>query len=430
MPESQIIGYSNLAPGGGINNGVVRAVVPLNTLNVDGLASEEFPELPVREAGVFDRGYVRVESNTLDEFTTMSVRRSRSDPSPTISVTIGAAQTGAFEDMSNSVTFAASDELTWKVDTSPSTTGMFNAKSVSLRFTPTDTSVTTSWGYAGGSGGGLTANNVTRFMPISGTVDVQATESFAQGKIHGAFTSRNLVFQVASNARTTNTVVGTRINGANGNQSVTVGSTQTGVFEDTTNSDAISAADTYNYRITTLGGGGLINTRRVSTTLVSSARQWVYSAANINAALVLAVSGGVSAYVPFAGNLAQHTATEADAQVKAFAQTVSKLSVNVSANNASGAGAVATTTVRTRVAGSNGSVSVTINTSQTGVFEDLSNADSITADQLVNLQIHIATTGVTTGGVTFRGITLRGETAAPAAGGFRSRIAGGFVVAA
>jgi len=410
MPASQIISNGNFSLSGGQNQGTTRAVTALNTLNTDTIANEEFTELPVREAGVFDRAWVYIDINTLNAFAVLTFRVSRTDPAGpnVVSITVGAGQTGTFEDMTGFQAVAASDEFNWKSDTTAASSGNYNAQILSLRFTPTDATKTISWAWAGGSGGGLSTNNATRFWPISGTISVDATENNAKGRIKASFTSRDLTFHVASNARSTNCTVRTRINAGFGNQTVTIGAGQTGVFEDTTNTDTLVSGDDYCYSITTLGGGGLINSRRISTTLVSTNRQWLYSPANVNAATFLPIQGGNSYYHPFAGNLAQAVTTEAVAQVKSFAHSVSKMTVFISANNFSATYSVA---LRTRINGANGTLSIAIASGVTGLLEDTTHSDSITLDQLTNIQIQFTGVTIPTGQLVLRSITMIGETA-------------------
>lgn len=396
MPASQIIGFSNLNPSG-IHSGVTRAVVLANTLNTDNLANEEYPELPVREAGVLDQLYTYVDLNSLNGSTVFSIRKNRAD-TLNISITIGAGQTGAFSDTTNSESLAASDEVTGKVVTG-GTSGAFNARMLAWRFVPTDSTKTIAWDYSGGSGGGINVDNVTRYWPITGTISVDANETFAQGYKRSNFTARNLVFQVASNARTTSCTVRTRKNLAFGNQTVTVGAGQMGVFEDLTNTDALVAGDEYNYSITTLSGGGLINSRRISTTLVSTANQWTYGCGNINSAALVAPT---DLFAPFAGNLAQASSTEAIGRNPTFAQTVRNLAVRISSNNAS-----ASLSVRTRWDGSNGTCLIGVSAGQSGLFEDPVNSDSIPDGALAGF---ILDSAGGSGKVVFRMISLQAET--------------------
>lgn len=397
MPPSQIIAFSPMSMSGGQAAGKTRAVVPLNTLNIDSLENEEYTELPVREAGVFDRGFAQIDANTVNGVSFLNVRKSRADTA--IAMAVAAGLVGPFTDLGNAVLFAASDEMNWKC-VSGGTSGAINAIALGLRFVPTDPDVTMSWAWAGGSGGGMNTDNATRYLPISGTISVDANPAFAVGRINGHFTARNLAIVTASNPRTTSVTVRSWINGAFGQQVVTIPAGFIGVVEDTQHSDVLAPGDDYGYAVTTLGGGGLINWRRVSSSLVSTNRQWLYSAANINGATF---SAGIPRYVPFAGNLANAVTTESVAQIPLFAQLVSNLSVFVSRNTLAGP-----VGVRVRVDGGDGSVAITIPAGQVGLFQNLGEVDSIGEDQRCNLMIDMPNG---TGAITLRSITLLAETA-------------------
>lgn len=410
MATAQIIGFSQMDPSGFSFN-IQRSICPANTLNGNTLANAEFSEMGLREAGAFHHGYGRVTSNTLDGATIFNLRLSRIDRS--ILLTVGASQTGSFEDVTNSVGALADDELDWRVDTRASTSGLLNGTILAVRFLSADTTATVAWAYCGGSGGGTSTASTTKYGPITSTMGVSTTESDAAARIHGAFTSKNLYFEVASNPRTTDTIIRTRINSADGNQTVTVGATQTGVFEDTTHTDSLADGNDYNYSWTTGTGTGTINSRACSTNLVSTARQWVYAGGNVGGAVFSAV-GGPTSYASFAGNFAQAQATEADAQVKTFAQTVSKLAVSVSSNNVVPTTGTLVLTVGTRINGANGATNIQVFQTQSGLFEDTTHSDTISDSDLVNLQMK---SEAGTGSATVRMVTLLAQAAADAAGG-------------
>jgi hypothetical protein len=90
-----------------------------------------------------------------------------------------------------------------------------------------------------------------------GVDDVSTTnEARFQLKLPNAGFIRNLRVYVASNARTTNTTVKTRINAGTGGQTVTFGSTGVGWQQDSVNSDTINAGDLVNLIVTTGSGSG------------------------------------------------------------------------------------------------------------------------------------------------------------------------------
>src|SRR3990167_11137323 len=79
------------------------------------------------------------------------------------------------------------------------------------------------------------------------------TEANRQITYRSAGTLSNLWVNVDSNTLDGTTTIRTRINGANGAQSVSFASSTTGIAEDTTNSDTIVAGDEVNYSLVTAG---------------------------------------------------------------------------------------------------------------------------------------------------------------------------------
>jgi hypothetical protein len=395
MPPSQIIGFSPVTLGSGIPAGVQRALVPLNTLNAVGLSLEAYSQLPVMVAGFFDRGFTQIADNTLDAASSLAVRRSMANMG--IEIQVNAGQTGAASDGASSVSFAANDSLAWGLDTRGASAGLINPMAVALRFLPDDPSQTVSWAWTGGSGGGFSADNTTRYASISGTVGFQTNEAFAKARIHGHFIVGQQGVEVATNKRITPIVYRSRINGINGNHIITVPPGYQGrLFSDPSAADVLQPGDTFNYSATTGGGGGAFNVRWISAPFISAARQWIYAATNVNAANILAAGG--PRYVPFAGNLANAHPSEALAQVPTFAQRVSKLSMFVSANNAT-----TPTIVRTGLTG----ITAVIAPGQTEWIEKLIDVHDIPEGGFATYQI---IPGGGSGQVVFRTMTLIGET--------------------
>lgn len=396
MPPSQIIAFSPATLGSGIQAGVRRALCPANTINAVGFSLEHYSQLPVLIPGRFDRGFTQIADNTLNGPSTLTVRQSRADTPLVVSVASG--QIGGLPDAGVAVVFGESDSLSWGLDVRAASAGLINPMAVALRFLPNDPNLTVAWAYTGGSGGGFSTDNTTRYASISGTVGFQSTEAFAKARIHGHFTVGRQGVEVATNNRVTPLVFRTRINGVDG-QSIAVPPGAEGRFFSAGSSDVLAPGDTLNYSATTGSGGGSFNVRWICAPLISTARQWVYACTNVNAANILAAGG--PRYVPFAGNLANAHPTEALAQIPMFAQRVSKLSAYVSANSAT-----TPTIVRTGPTG----VSVTIAPGQTEWIENLESVHDIAEGALANYQI---IPGGGSGQIVFRALTLIGETAVP-----------------
>lgn len=95
-----------------------------------------------------------------------------------------------------------------------------------------------------------------RYVAPSTTNTQQATESSAQEMALVAYTWNRLQANVITGPTGGATLtITSRINGANGTQSVTLASGQSGIFTDTSHSDAVAATDMIDWAITSPGAG-------------------------------------------------------------------------------------------------------------------------------------------------------------------------------
>ena len=93
------------------------------------------------------------------------------------------------------------------------------------------------------SGASNAAASTTLYLVCGvGARVASTTEAGAQVTYRSAGTLSLLYFRVYENSRGSSTF-GTRVNGVNGNQSVSIGASTTGEFEDTVNTDSIVAGD-------------------------------------------------------------------------------------------------------------------------------------------------------------------------------------------
>lgn len=401
MPASQLIAFSPVTLGEGIKAGTRRALNVLHTINAVNLSQEAWAALPVGVDGWVDRGFAQIATNSLDGPSTLAVRRSSRETGLILPVQPRA--TGAHAGPLLAVSVSADDDLTWGLDTRQATAGGIDPILVGLRFLPVDPDGTYSWGYTSGSGGGFSTGLTTKYASIGGTVAFQADPALAAARIPGAFTASRLNVEIAKNNRPSSTVFRSWINGAPGNQIVTVPAGATGRFSAPIDQiDVLAPGDTYAYSATTGAGDGGFNARRISSRLRSTARQWLYACTNVNALTVWAAGG--ARYVALAGNLANAHPDEALTHVPLFAQRLSKLACYVSANNAPTA-----TILSVRVNGGAGLCAFTIGPREVGWFANDVDSDAIPEGSVANLEI---LPGGGSGKVIFRSVTLLGETVA------------------
>lgn len=189
----------------------------------------------------------------------------------------------------------------------------------------------------------------------------------------------NCFVNVSANTRTTATTAGIRKTGAAGNNSVSITATTTGTFEDTTHTDSVGTSDNLSLYFTT-----------GSDTSTSASIRWggaLFTSSGTNSDLVAFVSNSrargttSNTYVHITGDFGTiTTTTEAIVQdVIPFACRLSNLRIKVSLQNA-------TTTWALRVNGASGNQSVSTPSSGSGVYEDTTNHDDLTANAKIAVQ--------------------------------------------
>lgn len=321
-------------------------------------------EIPIRNAGTFRKLYAYVPTNTASVSTTITLRKSLANTALTLTYT--SDQTGVKEDTSNSAAFANTDEACFKVVV-PSEAGTNNItiSLVAVEFEPDTKTECLSWLVVGG--GVITENTASQTRFFSPTNRAQAAsasvESTRLAEMRGAFTASNFYVFVASNARTTDTTFGTRVNTANGAQSVTYTSGQTGAKEDTANTDAIVAGDDLTYRITTSTGTNNLTLKVMSCQLLSTAGEFAILSAEQNG---FAVTFNTTIYTAVGGDV-DTEATQANSQFSPRTTYVAKeMTANVSGNTI----ATSDTTIHLMVGGSATGLTITYTAGQTGQKTD------------------------------------------------------------
>lgn len=193
-----------------------------------------------------------------------------------------------------------------------------------------------------------------------------------------SYTLSNLFIRVTANTLDGSTTGRSRINGANGNQSVSIPAGTTGTFTDGVNTDSLVSGDLF---CTQLVAGG------TSGSIGYTIQSYILSTVS-NTTPILATTGEVmiyfssTVYATIVGRLRELT-TESDSYYKfRVSATLSNLRVYVWLNSIP-----SSSTVRTRINAGNGNQSVTIPATTSGAFEDLANSDGIVSGDDVNFQI-------------------------------------------
>lgn len=203
-----------------------------------------------------------VSANAASATATISFRINGADGSLTVPVTAGA--TGWFEDASNSDAVAAGDLINFCITRTDA--GSITFKSIGIDAVDDVPSATV--GCWAASGAGFGTASATRYFPGQGAIAVNTSETAGVTAYTArAATAKKMKVYISSNARGTTTTYKSRINGADGNQSIPVTAAATGWFEDASNSDTLVAGDYFNFSIATGTGTGSITTISASMQL-------------------------------------------------------------------------------------------------------------------------------------------------------------------
>lgn len=230
--------------------------------------------------------------------------------------------------------------------------------------------------------------STTLEFPLGGSPHVESaiTASNARVRHRSPGTISGLYVVVPTNDRSTSVTITSAIGGSAGNQTVTVPAATTGSFEDTTNSDTISAGNDLSYRLTrtaaTAGTSLDITSLSVSfaATTDTVARQTLWLAGHGFAFNTGSRYTGIAGYGS-TSTIPTGTETEADVEML-HAATLRNGGVLVSTNTCNG-----DRTLTLRVNAANSALAITIPNATSGTFEDTSNSVAVSLGDLVDWDI-------------------------------------------
>jgi len=231
---------------------------------------------------------------------------------------------------------------------------------------------------ATGGGGGVNFATTSIFFPI-GTFAGQgqsATEANVSWITRTAGTWSKLQCYITGNG-SASVVVRFRVNNANGNQLLSIGTTANTYFEDTSNSDTVAAGDTI-AMIYTAANTGTVTYSGGASLFTPSGSEYV--------ARVGCITAGTSFTTAATDFLQAWCDTLATTQTDATSKTVVESSCtakNLYANVSTNA---RTTTTNMRLWKNNaaGNLIIPYTSGQTGIKEDTSNTDSLSAGDTIN----------------------------------------------
>ena len=337
-----------------------------------------------RTAGTLSRLKVYVQTNTLNDSTTVSTYATT-----TLTVSIGAGATGAFTDTTHTLAIAAGDTCGYLIDTTASASGSIVIRYINSVFSASsNTSARHVCHLYSASADTISGVSKTFYFPLSGYAlggkNVSKAEAFMKCNMNSAGTLKNLIGYLTARSGTKSVTLTSRKGGAAGNQTCTLSGL--GSTEDTVNTDSISADNDVNFLISTPADYG---TDTASVTYIAYDFETTNSTWNVIAANYSGVTqnANTSYYYTLGGNI---SADSTEANVKTTLGVdgtcrATNLYIMLSANSVS-----ATSTFRLRQNGANTSLSASITASTTGKFEDTTNTVTLANTDDLN---YLLTTG-------------------------------------
>lgn len=207
---------------------------------------------------------VYISSNPRTTTTTYRTRKNSANGGMSVSVTTGA--TGLFEDNSNTDSLVSTDTYNYQIVTGTGTGNIVNSY-MSVGMVSSASKSMTMAGSAGGTGVNA---NVTTYFNIGGTGIASTTETNRALKAGETFTLSNMSMKVSANTASVTTTVTMRVELAAVTQVLSIATTLTGTFEDTTHTDNVVASDRFDYEVAVPAGSGTITFRHIAMLFTTS----------------------------------------------------------------------------------------------------------------------------------------------------------------
>ncbi len=363
----------------GVAAGATEYIECATTAVGPGRATESNAQVVWRSAGTFSKLYVYVTANaTTSGTSTIRLSINGVQGNLVVSIPSGAGSIGVFEDTSHTDAITAGAKVTYKCTCAAG--GAITIGTLSVIFDAT-TNTVSKLGVQGSPS--YATASVSRFNPIVGEgTSAVAAEASAQTKFMTAGTLRNLEAYVTTNARTTQTTIRVRKNGADGNQFINIaGGAANQGFEDTTRTDTIAAGDLLDFAVVTGTGTESLLITHITAEFVTTDGTGYISYGRAGGF----VQSEPATTFPYIGGSAiiGSTGTEANTQVKTRETfTFSQMTISVTANTVN-----AESTLTFRKNGADGNQVVPIPSTGTGFITDTTHADVCTATDLVNMEL-------------------------------------------
>lgn len=335
-----------------------------------------------RISGTYSRLYIRVSTNTTTTIpATFKFRKNTANGNQVISIPVGMIGEFFTTNQSDSVVSGDLIDLQFIVANGAAAVTYDIG---TIQFNSNDGTTVEHFALPP-TGANQNFNGVTRFYTIAGeTSGAQTIESNTQFVFRTPGTLKNFYAKVAVNSRATTTTMGTRINTANGAQSVSVGAGLTGIFEDLVHTDAIIFGTLGDY-FTTFGAEATTIQFGMGSSFVTLTNAYHFLDWSTGSLVVLK---SVTDNYPICGGLFPGPTESLLQTLSQIPMTLSYLGIRVTANTVTAA-----STLRSRINAANGNQVVSITASTTGFFEDAVNTDVLAGTEEINTQLITGGTG-------------------------------------
>ena len=243
--------------------------------------------------------------------------------------------------------------------------------------------------FAGTNQTAFTSGGVTSYIQVAnGGVTLYTTENFANIKYQVPGTFSKFWINITSNGTTGTTVIRPNINSSTVNQTISVGTTLTGFFQDSTNTDDILATDSINISIANAGGAGTIVLATYSM-LFSATTNTTLRHTYVGRSAVEYATASTTFFAPLASAFSTSNQGTVEARFQNYSGTDGTLASLYAYIDTNGRGT--NTTIRSRRASANGNMTISVGAAGTGLFQDTSNTDTVSATNLLGYSITTGT---------------------------------------
>lgn len=345
----------------------------VGTGRILGNATESSHQVAFGVAGTISKLEVNITVNGATSDTVITSRIDGSDGNQVI--TIGAGATGKFNDLDHVDTFDAGALVNVRAVIGATSAVSFDGLAV-LYETSGDASVNII--IAGP--GAHASNNTTRYFHPIGDTTVQTAEDDTVFTVRRACTLKNVFVRVASNARTSDTVLTLRKNGADTAITFTYAASETGTKEDTVNTVDLEAGDTFNWEsVTGAGTGESFQYTTVKVEIETSDGSIIIGngddAGNTQ-------NSNVTTHYAIGGDTSQDVVEERREVTMRYAGTARNMAIRVATNTI----ATSPIVITLRKNGEDTALSVSIDAGATGLLTNLDDSVSFVEGDVLNYQ--------------------------------------------